>query len=104
LNSAVNAPGGLPTHVDNALNGQSTGVDLETLFLEKNFHASQPYNGRVDLISHREKCSSANEFFFPTEGGFFLYNKGAKRGGWCVRSDPLVKLLVMLALGLMFWG
>ena len=29
--------GGLPTHVDNALNIQSTHIDLEALFLEKNF-------------------------------------------------------------------
>ena len=36
--------------------------------------SSQPCDGCVDLISHREKCSSANEFFFPTEGGFFLCN------------------------------
>ena len=35
----------------------------------------QPCDGRVDLISHGENCSSANEFFFPTEGGFFLYNR-----------------------------
>ena len=37
LTSTVNVPGGLPTRVDNALNEQSTRVDLETLFLEKNF-------------------------------------------------------------------
>ena len=30
-------PRGLPTRVDNALNEQSTRIDLETLFLEKNF-------------------------------------------------------------------
>ena len=30
-------PGGLPTHVDNALNIQSARVDLEALFLEWNF-------------------------------------------------------------------
>ena len=37
LTSSVNAPGGLPTRVANALHEQSTRVDLETLFLEKNF-------------------------------------------------------------------
>ena len=37
LTCAVNAPGGLPTRVDNVLNIQSTRVDLEALFLEKNF-------------------------------------------------------------------
>jgi hypothetical protein len=30
-------PGGLPTYVDNALNIKSTHVDLEALFLERNF-------------------------------------------------------------------
>ena len=30
-------PEGLPDHVNNALNIQSTRVDLEALFLEKNF-------------------------------------------------------------------
>ena len=30
-------PEGLPTHVDNALNIQSTHVDVEARFLEKNF-------------------------------------------------------------------
>ena len=37
LTKGINVPGGLPTHVDNALNIQSTRVDLEGLFLEKNF-------------------------------------------------------------------
>ena len=36
---------------------------------------SQPWNGNVDLISHREKYVSANEFFCPIEGGFFLCNR-----------------------------
>ena len=34
-----------------------------------------PLVNHVDLISHRESCSSANEFFCPSEGGFFLYNR-----------------------------
>ena len=37
LTRGINMPGGLPTHVDNALNIQSTRVDLDALFLEKNF-------------------------------------------------------------------
>ena len=35
--SNFNVLGGLPTRVDNALHEQSTRVDLEVLFLEKNF-------------------------------------------------------------------
>jgi hypothetical protein len=34
-----------------------------------------PLVNHVDLISHRENCSSANEFFCPSEGGFFLCNR-----------------------------
>ena len=37
LTRDINVTGGLPTHVDNALNIQSIRVDLEALFLEKNF-------------------------------------------------------------------
>ena len=37
LTRGINASGGLPTRVDNALNIKSTRVDLEALFLEWNF-------------------------------------------------------------------
>ena len=37
--------------------------------------SGQPCNGSVDLISHRENYLSASEFFFPSEGGFFLCNR-----------------------------
>ena len=37
LTRGINALGGLPTRVDNTLNIQSTRVDLEALFLERNF-------------------------------------------------------------------
>ena len=37
LTGDINVTGGLPTHVDNALNISPTRVDLEGLFLEKNF-------------------------------------------------------------------
>ena len=37
LTRGMNTPEGLPSCVDNALNIQSTRVDLDALFLEKNF-------------------------------------------------------------------
>ena len=37
LTRDINATGGLPTHVDNALNTCPTRVDLEDLFLERGF-------------------------------------------------------------------